>query len=72
MLFFLCIVYLYLFVTYNLGVVIMQLECLRGWAFVDEGGETFFFSVDLFQITPSESEPTWQCDDVDAEGTAPW
>lgn len=50
----------------------MQLECLRGWAFVDEGGETFFFSVDLFQITPSESEPTWQCDDVDAEGTAPW
>lgn len=27
----------------------------RGWAFVDEGGETFFFSVDLFQITPSES-----------------
>lgn len=26
----------------------------RGWGFVDEGGETFFFSVDFFQIT-SES-----------------
>lgn len=31
-----------------------------------------FILSNLFQITPSESEPTWQCDDVDAEGTAPW
>lgn len=52
--YFLYIVY-FVFAIYNVRIVVVQPQCLRGWAFVDEGGETFFFSVDLFQITPSES-----------------
>lgn len=54
--FFLCIVYLCLFVTYNLRIMIIQPECLlEGGLLLMREGKPFFFSVDLFQITPSES-----------------
>lgn len=53
--FFLCIVYLCLFVTYNLRIMIIQPECLLEGGLLLMREAKPFFSVDLFQITPSES-----------------
>lgn len=42
--FFLCIVYLYLFVTYNLRIVLIQPECLlEGGLLLMREGKPFFF-----------------------------
>lgn len=43
MIFFCALYALYLFVIHNLRIVIVSLNVFRGWASVDEGGETFFF-----------------------------
>lgn len=37
--YFLYIVY-FVFAIYNVRIVVVQPQCLRGWAFVDEGGRS--------------------------------